>query len=49
MGPTRWAKCIVRSEGAHRIPTGDYFLHADEGGVFQLKFNGSGWRYLAAA
>jgi len=32
-----------------RIPQGDYFLHADEGGVFQLKYTGSIWQYLAAA
>jgi hypothetical protein len=28
---------------------GDYFLHADEGGVFQVKSNGKVWHYLAAA
>jgi hypothetical protein len=49
VGPTKWAKCKVRSESAHRIPTGDYFLHADEGGVFQLKYSGSVWHCLAAA
>jgi hypothetical protein len=47
--PTRWAKCVVKSEGAHRIPSGDYFLHADEGGVFQVKCKGKDWHYLAAA
>jgi len=49
MRPTRWAKCSVKSEAARRIPTGEYFLHADEGGVFQLKYNGNSWQYLAAA
>jgi len=24
-------------------------LHADEGGVFQVKVNGNSWQYLAAA
>jgi len=47
--PTKWAKCDVRSESAHRIPNGDYFLHADEGGVFQVKYSGNAWQYLAAA
>jgi hypothetical protein len=47
--PQRWAKCEVRSISAHRIPTGEYFLHADEGGVFQLKHSGTTWQYLAAA
>lgn len=28
---------------------GDYFLHADEGGVFQVKLEGNKWQYLAAA
>jgi hypothetical protein len=47
--PTRWAKCSVRPAGTGRIPQGDYFLHADEGGVFQLKCTGNVWQYLAAA
>jgi hypothetical protein len=49
MRPTRWTKCSVQSTYAHRIPQGEYFLHADEGGVFQVKLVGSAWRYLAAA
>jgi len=49
IGPARWERCSVRSKGAHRIPSGDYFLHADEGGVFQLKFTGTVWQHLAAA
>jgi len=49
IAPARWQRCSVRSEHAHRIPKGDYFLHADEGGVFQLKFTGNAWQYLAAA
>jgi len=47
--PTKWEKCVVKSEAAHRIPSGEYFLHADEGGVFQVKYTGSRWEYLAAA
>lgn len=47
--PLRWAKCSVRSLHAHRIPEGQYFLHADEGGVFQVKYSGDSWEYLAAA
>ncbi len=47
--PTKWAKCSVKSAHAHRIPQGEYFLHADEGGVFQVKLTGSAWQYLAAA
>jgi hypothetical protein len=47
--PSRWATCKVRSETAHKIPDGEYFLHADEGGVFQVKVNGNAWQYLAAA
>jgi hypothetical protein len=47
--PTRWEKCSVRPAGTGRIPQGDYFLHADEGGVFQLKCTGNVWQYLAAA
>lgn len=49
MRPTRWARCSVRSSTAHRIPNGNYFLHADEGGVFQVKSTGTAWHYLAAA
>ncbi|MGA9185534.1 MAG: hypothetical protein WBZ32_09580, partial [Candidatus Acidiferrales bacterium] len=49
IAPTRWAKCSVKPENSHRIPMGEYFLHADEGGVFQLKFTGTSWQYLAAA
>ncbi len=39
----------MRPANASRIPQGDYFLHADEGGVFQVKFTGNEWQYLAAA
>jgi hypothetical protein len=49
IAPTRWARCSVKSSSAHRIPVGDYFLHADEGGVFQLKYTGNIWQYLAPA
>jgi hypothetical protein len=49
MRPVRWARCSVQSTYAHRIPQGEYFLHADEGGVFQVKLTGNAWRYLAAA
>jgi hypothetical protein len=45
----QWTKCSVRSVHAHRIPQGHYFLHADEGGVYQVKFTGDTWEYLAAA
>jgi hypothetical protein len=45
----QWTKCSVRSLHAHRIPEGRYFLHADEGGVFQVKCTGNSWEYLAAA
>jgi len=48
--PTRWEKCSVKpANSGRRIPQGDYFLHADEGGVFQVKFTGTAWQYLAAA
>ncbi|MGA2509895.1 MAG: hypothetical protein ABSG27_06650 [Candidatus Acidiferrales bacterium] len=47
--PAKWARCSVRPANAGRIPAGDYFLHADEGGVFQLKLTGNIWQYLAAA
>ena len=47
--PAHWARCSVKSATDHRIPVGDYFLHADEGGVFQVKSNGKVWHYLAAA
>jgi hypothetical protein len=47
--PQRWAKCSVRSTSAHRIPMGEYFLHADEGGVFQLRYSGNTWQFLTAA
>jgi hypothetical protein len=47
--PARWARCSVKSIGANRIPEGTYFLHADEGGVFQVKSTGKAWHYLAAA
>jgi len=44
---TRWAKCSIRSSSAHRIPDGNYFLHADEGGVHQLKSIGGKWQFLS--
>jgi hypothetical protein len=47
--PLQWTKCSVRSMHAHRIPEGRYFLHADEGGVFQVKCIGNSWEYLATA
>lgn len=47
--PLTWTKCTVRSLNAHRIPEGRYFLHADEGGVFQVKCTGTLWEFLAAA
>lgn len=47
--PLQWTKCSVRSAHAQRIPEGQYFLHADEGGVFQVKYSGNSWEYLAAA
>jgi hypothetical protein len=47
--PVKWARCSVRSATDHRIPNGSYFLHADEGGVFQLKYTGTVWQFLAAA
>jgi hypothetical protein len=49
MRPTHWARCSVQSANAHRIPEGTYFLHADEGGVFQVKSTGKVWQYLAVA
>jgi hypothetical protein len=49
VAPTKWTRCSVRSDSAHRIPTGTYFLHADEGGVFQLKYTGTAWQCLLAA
>ena len=47
--PTKWERCSVRAINAGRIPMGEYFLHADEGGVFQVKLTGNTWQYLAAA
>jgi hypothetical protein len=47
--PHRWERCSVKSETAHKIPDGLYFLHADEGGVFQVKLSGNSWQYLAVA
>src|SRR6202020_243305 len=47
--PARWARCSVKSANANRIPEGNYFLHADEGGVFQVKSTGKVLYYLAAA
>lgn len=49
MRPLKWTRCSVRPSNSNRIPMGTYFLHADEGGVFQLKFSGTVWEYLAAA
>ncbi len=49
MRPLRWTRCYVRPATTLQIPSGMYFLHADEGGVFQVKFNGDVWEYLAAA
>ncbi len=49
MRPMKWARCSVKPADTHRIPSGTYFLHADEGGVFQVKSNGHVWEYLTAA
>jgi hypothetical protein len=46
---TRWAKCSVRSAEAHMIPNGSYFLHAEDGRVYQLKSLGRDWHFLATA
>lgn len=46
--PARWQKCEIKAADSHRIPSGNYFLHADEGGVFELKCDGNVWQYLAA-
>jgi hypothetical protein len=43
----QWAKCSIRSSNAYRIPDGSYFLHADEGGVHQLKSIGGKWQFLS--
>lgn len=47
--PSRWTRCSVKSENSYKIPDGEYFLHADEGGVFQVKVTGKASQYLAAA
>jgi hypothetical protein len=44
---SKWAKCSIRSSSAHRIPDGNYFLHADEGGVHQLKSIDGKWHFLS--
>jgi hypothetical protein len=43
----RWSRCSIRSSSAHRIPDGSYFLHADEGGVHQLKSIDGKWQFLS--
>ena len=47
--PGQWTKCSVHLAGTGIIPSGRYFLYADEGGVHQLEFSNGQWYYLAAA
>jgi hypothetical protein len=47
--PGQWTKCSVLLAGTGIIPSGRYFLYADEGGVHQLEFTDGQWYYLAAA
>jgi hypothetical protein len=47
--PVQWTKCSVHLAGTGIIPSGRYFLYADEGGVHQLEFSNGQWYYLAAA
>jgi hypothetical protein len=42
----RWTKCSVRSTRAHLIPAGNYFLHAEDGKIHQVKFTAGEWHYL---
>jgi hypothetical protein len=37
MPPARWEKLSVRSASTQHIPDGTYFLHIDDGRVFQVK------------
>ena len=47
--PGQWTKCSVHLAGTGIIPSGRYFLYADEGGVHQLEFADGQWYYLVAA
>ena len=47
--PGQWTKCSVQLACEGMIPSGRYFLYADEGGVHQLEFSNGQWYYLAAA
>jgi hypothetical protein len=47
--PGQWTKCSVHLAGRGLIPSGRYFLYADEGGVHQLEFTNGQSYYLAAA
>ena len=47
MPPTRWDKLSVRSASTQQIPDGNYFLHIDDGRVFQVKCIEGQWQYQA--
>ena len=47
--PGQWTKCSVHLAGTGMIPSGRYFLYADEGEVHQLEFSDGQCYYLAAA
>ena len=47
MPPARWGKLSVRSTGTQQIPDGNYFLHIDDGRVFQVKCIEGRWQYQA--
>ena len=47
MPPTRWGKLSLRSASTQQIPDGNYFLHIDDGRVFQVKCIQGQWQYQA--
>jgi hypothetical protein len=49
LSPMRWEKCSLRPASAQRIPDGEYFLHAEDGRVHQLKSVDGKWHFLAVA
>jgi hypothetical protein len=45
MPPARWGKLSLRSASTQQIPDGNYFLHIDDGRVFQVKCVEGQWQY----
>jgi hypothetical protein len=45
--PARWGKVSLRCATAKQLPDGNYFLHIEDGRIFQVKCIEGQWQYQA--